>query len=244
MLNLFTRARARIQKILRQMRPAQIIVLVFALLILAGALLLSLPVSAASGKPTPFLTCLFTATSATCVTGLIQVDTGTYWSTFGQVVILILIQLGGLGFMTVSTIFFLALRRRIGLKQRMVLARIRAAIRHTRTPAGSEAVANTGIFRAGDLTIDYAKHRVFVSGQDANLTQNEYKLVALLGLHAGKVLTYDYLIRELWGPSARSDNQILRVNMANIRRKIEQNPAQPVYIYTEVGIGYRMIEGD
>ena len=125
-----------------------------------------------------------------------------------------------------------------------LLARILAAIRHTRTPAGSEAVANTGIFRAGDLTIDYAKHRVFVSGQDANLTQNEYKLVALLGLHAGKVLTYDYLIKELWGPSARSDNQILRVNMANIRRKIEQNPAQPVYIFTEVGIGYRMIEGD
>ena len=125
-----------------------------------------------------------------------------------------------------------------------LLARIRAAIRHTRTPIGSEAVANTGIFKAGDLTIDYAKHRVFIAGQDANLTQNEYKLVALLGLHAGKVLTYDYLIKELWGPSARSDNQILRVNMANIRRKIEQNPAQPVYIFTEVGIGYRMIEGD
>ena len=125
-----------------------------------------------------------------------------------------------------------------------LLARIRAAIRHTRTPAGSEAVANTGIFKAGDLTIDYAKHRVFIAGQDANLTQNEYKLVALLGLHAGKVLTYDYLIKELWGPSARSDNQILRVNMANIRRKIEQNPAQPVYIFTEVGIGYRMSEGD
>ena len=100
------------------------------------------------------------------------------------------------------------------------------------------------LWRAGDLTIDYAKHRVYVAGQDANLTQNEYRLVALLGLHAGKVLTYDYLIRELWGPSARSDNQILRVNMANIRRKIEQNPAQPVYIFTEVGIGYRMIEGD
>lgn len=125
-----------------------------------------------------------------------------------------------------------------------LLARIRAAIRHTRTPIGSEAVANTGIFKAGDLTIDYAKHRVFIAGQDANLTQNEYKLVALLGLHAGNVLTYDYLIKELWGPSARSDNQILRVNMANIRRKIEQNPAQPVYIFTEVGIGYRMIEGD
>ena len=125
-----------------------------------------------------------------------------------------------------------------------LLARIRAAIRHTRTPDGAAAVANSGVFTAGDLTIDYGKHRVYISGRDAGLTQNEYKLVALLGLHAGKVLTYDYLIKELWGPSARSDNQILRVNMANIRRKIEKNPAQPAYIFTESGVGYRMIEGD
>lgn len=125
-----------------------------------------------------------------------------------------------------------------------LLARIRAAVRHTRTPVGSEAVANSGVFRAGELTIDYAKHRVYIAGEDARLTQNEYKLVALLGLHAGRVLTYDYLIRELWGPSAKSDNQILRVNMANIRRKIEKNPAQPVYIFTEVGVGYRMVTGD
>ena len=123
-----------------------------------------------------------------------------------------------------------------------LLARIRAAVRHTRTPLGNDTVANTGIFQTGDLTIDYAKHRVYVAGVDAKLTQNEYKLVSLLGLHAGKVLTYDYLIRELWGPSARTDNQILRVNMANIRRKIEKNPAQPVYIFTEVGVGYRMAE--
>lgn len=125
-----------------------------------------------------------------------------------------------------------------------LLARIRTAIRHTRTPACSDMVANSGVFRAGKMTIDYGKRRVFLDGRDVGLTQNEYKLVALLGLHAGKVLTYDYLIRELWGPSARSDNQILRVNMANIRRKIEHNPAQPAYIFTEVGVGYRMIEAD
>ena len=124
-----------------------------------------------------------------------------------------------------------------------LLARIRAAVRHTRTPDGATSVANSGVFTAGDLTIDYAKHHVYIAGRDANLTQNEYKLVALLGLHAGKVLTYDYLIKELWGPSARSDNQILRVNMANIRRKIEKNPAQPAYIFTESGVGYRMVEG-
>ena len=104
------------------MRPPQIVVLVFLALVLTGSAILCLPVCAKSGRPTSFLTALFTATSATCVTGLIPVDTGTYWSTFGHVVILLLIQLGGLGFMTVSTIFFLALRRRIGLRQRMVLA--------------------------------------------------------------------------------------------------------------------------
>mgnify|MGYP003101714294 CR=1 FL=1 len=61
---------------------------------------------------------------------------------------------------------------------------------------------------------------------------------------AGKVLTYDYIINELWGPRAGGDNQILRVNMANIRRKIEKNPAAPEYIFTEIGVGYRMLEND
>ena len=113
---------ASIQRPFRRMRPPQIVVLVFLALVLTGSAILCLPVCSKSGEPTKFLTALFTATSATCVTGLIPVDTGTYWSTFGQVVIILLIQLGGLGFMTVSTIFFLALRRRIGLRQRMVLA--------------------------------------------------------------------------------------------------------------------------
>ena len=125
-----------------------------------------------------------------------------------------------------------------------LLARIRTALRHTRTLTANDQLANPGKLQTGDRLIDYDKHRVYVAGVDAKLTQNEYKLVALLGLHAGKVLTYDYLIKELWGPSARSDNQILRVNMANIRRKIEKNPAQPEYIFTETGIGYRMVEGD
>ena len=64
------------------------------------------------------------------------------------------------------------------------------------------------------------------------------------GKFAGKVLTYDFIIRELWGPKAKTDNQILRVNMANIRRKIEDKPGQPQYIFTEVGVGYRMRESD
>lgn len=125
-----------------------------------------------------------------------------------------------------------------------LLARIRTALRHTRTCAANDAVAQNGKFTVGGLTIDYDKRRVFVDGEDARLTQNEYKLVSLLGMYAGKVLTYDTILRELWGPSSRADNQILRVNMANIRRKIEKNPAEPCYIFTEVGIGYRMAENE
>lgn len=125
-----------------------------------------------------------------------------------------------------------------------LLARIRTAIRHTRTTLPGGQIAQTGKFVAGELTIDYDKHQVLMRGENAKLTVNEYKIVSLLGKYAGKVLTYDFIIRELWGPKARTDNQILRVNMANIRRKIEADPGQPEYIFTEVGVGYRMREGD
>lgn len=125
-----------------------------------------------------------------------------------------------------------------------LLARIRVAIRHSRASQNNEALANTGIFTAGELTIDYDKHQVLIAGENAKLTQNEYRIVALLGRYSGKVLTYDFIMKELWGPHSRGSNQILRVNMANIRRKIEKNPAQPQYIFTEVGVGYRMVESD
>lgn len=125
-----------------------------------------------------------------------------------------------------------------------LLARIRTAIRHTRTQNTNPSVAKSGKFHAGGMTIDYDKHHVYIDGENVHLTQNEYRIVALLGRYAGKVLTYDYLLRELWGPASRGDNQILRVNMANIRRKIEKNPGQPEYIFTEVGVGYRMREDE
>ena len=125
-----------------------------------------------------------------------------------------------------------------------LLARIRTAIRHTRTTGGNSAIARSNRFTAKGLVVDYDKYRVYIDGNDANLTQNEFKLVALLGRYAGRVLTYDYLIREIWGPNKAYDNQILRVNMANIRRKIEKNPGEPQYIFTEVGVGYRMVDAD
>ena len=125
-----------------------------------------------------------------------------------------------------------------------LLARIRTAIRHTRATLKSPTGAPMGKFISGELVIDYDKHRVFVGGVDAGLTQNEYKIVSLLGKYAGKVMTYDFLIKEIWGPNMKNDNRILRVNMANIRRKIEKNPAEPQYIFTEVGVGYRIVEPD
>ena len=125
-----------------------------------------------------------------------------------------------------------------------LLARVRTAIRHTRTVSGSSEIAQKGTYTVGEMVIDYNKHQVLVRGENVKLTLSEFRIVALLGKHAGKVLTYDYLIRELWGPRAGGDNQILRVNMANIRRKIEKNPAEPEYLFTEVGVGYRLAEGE
>ncbi len=106
----------------RKIRTEQYLVGTFALVILVGTLLLMLPFSSRSGESCGFLTALFTATSSTCVTGLVLADTYTQWSGFGQVVILCLIQIGGLGFMTIISVFFFLLHRKIGLRQRMIMA--------------------------------------------------------------------------------------------------------------------------
>ena len=90
--------------------------------------------------------------------------------------------------------------------------------------------------------MDTERHLVKVDGNPVHLTQTEYKIVLLLCRNSGKVLTYDAMIREVWGPFSGCDTQILRVNMANIRRKLEKDPAMPEYITTEIGVGYRIIE--
>lgn len=105
----------------KHLSQTHMIAMVFLLIILTGALLLMLPISNRSGEVTDFLSCLFTATSATCVTGLIVFDTFTHWTLFGQLVILTMIQLGGLGFMTVGVFFSIYLRRKIGLRERGLL---------------------------------------------------------------------------------------------------------------------------
>ena len=121
-----------------------------------------------------------------------------------------------------------------------LLARIRAGIRHSPQKMGENILEKTKLV-VGELEIDYDKRQVSVGGRAVHLTPIEYKIIVLLSKNIGKVLTHDYVIKEVWGPYT-NEIQALRVNMANIRRKIEENPAEPKYIVTQVGVGYRMVE--
>ncbi len=124
-----------------------------------------------------------------------------------------------------------------------LLARIRTSLRHSsQLKTGNSQTAF--VYHHKDLTIDYEKHLVSLNGEMIHLTQIEFKLLTLLSQNSGKVLTYSSIMEKIWGPYVDNNNQILRVNMANIRRKIEKNPAAPEYVFTEIGIGYRMAEGD
>ncbi len=118
-----------------------------------------------------------------------------------------------------------------------MMARVRTALRHSHRSADADS-----IYQCGELMIDFDKRRITRAGEEIHLTQIEYKLVSLLARQAGKVLTYDFLMQQIWGPYSDDNNQILRVNMAHIRRKLEKNPAEPEYIFTEIGVGYRMKE--
>lgn len=112
----------KVNKKMLRLAPTQIIAITFAVIILLGTTLLMLPISSQNGQSAGFRPALFTATSATCVTGLVLYDTGAQWSSFGQAVILCMIEIGGLGFMSVACIVIFMLRRKIGLRQRMVMA--------------------------------------------------------------------------------------------------------------------------
>lgn len=111
----------KIKKPINKLNPPQIMVIGFATVILIGAILLTLPIATNTGESTPFVDALFTSTSAVCVTGLVVVDTATHWNLFGQIVIIALIQVGGLGFMTITTLFALITKKRINLKERLLI---------------------------------------------------------------------------------------------------------------------------
>ncbi|MBO0440997.1 response regulator transcription factor [Candidatus Enterococcus ikei] len=120
-----------------------------------------------------------------------------------------------------------------------LLARIRTALRHA--TSGSDLQSEVKKINNGDLCIDIEHHTVSKKGQVIHLTPNEYKIIQVLGENIGKVLTHTYISQKVWGPYS-NESQTLRVNMSNIRKKIEDNPVEPEYILTEIGIGYRMLE--
>lgn len=115
-----------------------------------------------------------------------------------------------------------------------LLARMRTALRHAHR---IDADATT--ITIGDLVVDLASRVVTLAGREVHLTPLEYKLLATLLKHAGKVLTHRFLLREVWGPQDSQENHYLRVFVASLRRKLEADPARPRYILTEQGVGYR-----
>ena len=125
-----------------------------------------------------------------------------------------------------------------------LLARCRRALRRSISYGLDPSTAYEGVFRTGELTVDFRLRRVFVNDRDAGLTQREWRLVALLACHAGQVLEYDDIIGRLWGIPMADGNQILRVNLANIRRKLGEDPRDPRYIFTHAGVGYSMADPD
>ena len=124
-----------------------------------------------------------------------------------------------------------------------LLARIRTAIRHSNKIMDDRINSNRP-YSAKGLSIDFVRRLVTVDGKEVHLTRVEYKIVSMLAQNSGKVITYKSLIEQVWGPYADDNNRILRVNMANIRRKLEKNPGEPEYIFTELGVGYRMTEDE
>ncbi len=121
-----------------------------------------------------------------------------------------------------------------------LLARLRVALRRVRfdTEKVSDAAS---VYRNGELTIDYAAGCVYVGEKEIHLTPIEYRLLCLLAKNTGKVLTHNYILREIWGSALPSDTPSLRVFMATLRKKIEPVPSHPQYIQTHIGVGYRML---
>ncbi len=121
------------------------------------------------------------------------------------------------------------------------MARVRSALRNFRH-VSEEGLLPGGKFELDGLVIDYDTRRVFIDGVEIKLTQTEYNIIALLSEHAGKVLTYSFIIKGIWGYDDQGSIKKLQVNMANIRKKFGDKPGKKNYIINELGVGYRMCE--
>ena len=117
-----------------------------------------------------------------------------------------------------------------------MLARLRTTLRR------SQPQTTSVLFQSGDLEVDLANRQVRKKGQEVKLTPTEYALLRLLVVHAGKVLTHRQLLTEVWGPNAAEQTHYLRVHIAHLREKLEDDASQPKFILTEPGVGYRAIE--
>jgi two-component system KDP operon response regulator KdpE len=118
-----------------------------------------------------------------------------------------------------------------------LLARMRVALRHAQSASGASGAA---VFEFENLRVDLARRQVFVSGRELHLTPIEYRLLTTMIQHAGRVLTHRQLLKEVWGPDLVCETHYLRVYMAQLRRKIEIDPAQPRLLLTEPSVGYRL----
>lgn len=121
-----------------------------------------------------------------------------------------------------------------------LLARLRVALRRVRYDS-QKLKEESSVYMNGDLKIDYAAGCVYVGAKEIHLTPIEYKLLCLLAKNTGKVLTHNYILKEVWGNALASDTPSLRVFMATLRKKIEPVPSEPKYIQTHIGVGYRML---
>ena len=118
-----------------------------------------------------------------------------------------------------------------------LLARIRAALRHAARPDGPD---NEASFTVGDIRVELGRRQVFVAEEEIHLTPIEYKLLTTLVRHAGKVVTHRQLLKEVWGPLHVEESHYLRIYMRQLRNKLETTPANPKYLLTELGVGYRL----
>jgi len=131
------------------------------------------------------------------------------------------------------------LTKPFGVKE--LLARIRVSLRHASRLETDQAET---VFRSGNLRVDLSKRQVFVGDKEVHLTAIEYKLLATLVRHAGKVLTHRQLLKEVWGPLHVNESQYLRIYIRQLRTKLEHDPAQPRFILTEIGVGYRLLTNE
>ena len=124
-----------------------------------------------------------------------------------------------------------------------LVARVRSALRTVLYQAHDSELP-TGKFQTGDLLIDYEARRVFIGDEEIKLTQTEYNIVDLLSRHPGKMLTYSFIVKEVWGYNDMGSTKRLQVNMANIRKKFGVKPGKKSFIINELGVGYRMCDDE